>query len=555
MLTRRDLRNWLCVATLSWLTFALLASNLRAATYSRLNVTEDTSYGSLASGSDITAALQEAASGMKPASVGGHFRNLFCPPGVWEISDTVTFSFRAGGKFLGEGPTDPEISSDKEGIGTVFKWTGPDDGRPMFKFTGTEYELGDWTMWADGYDNAVGMAWGKPNGLSGLGTGKSQHRPIRFEGFDKCIRLRIPGQDRDENVDNLIFDVIEAENCNIIMEMNSNQNMDIWVQKLHASNCTYGFYAAGGGHLHVGHSLWTYGSQTALYIPAAAAVTWTNGKYTFDHLKVDDQSNNDFTFCETHIEYNHQVHLGHAIISPTAFSGNFATISGRGVLTIDHCSGSFKTITGVIKDGVTPVCILGDSFMQQATEDIFAGDINYRIQDNTSWSNLWREDLPKRVFFQSQVYTAEDGAVGTRTWGGDQVRYGQPQTCRYDLQGLLVKHGKTIDDVSRATFQLKRNPRLPDALADFNKNSVDHPLQVSFAMEEVTVEDGSTESHLIVTATINTADYGTAGRKLRADVPYHESCSIMFAGDSVTTYELDQYPAVSRVTFEKDRVN
>lgn len=135
-----------------------------------------------------------------------------------------------------------------------------------------------------------------------------------------------------------------------------------------------------------------------------------------------------------------------------------------------------------------------------------------------------------------------------------EVRYGQPQTCRYDMQALLVKEGKVIGDITRATFNLKRRPGLPDELANYNKNSVDHPSQVSFAMEDVEVDGGGTESHLIVSAIVNTADFGTTGMLVRPDVTYYEGCSLMFSGDTVTTYELDTYPTDNQVKFLQDRV-
>lgn len=385
--------------------------------YSRFNVTEDTSEGSIASGGDLTAALQEAASGCRPAP--GHFRNLFCPPGVFEISDTVTFPYRSGGKFLGEGPTDPDISSDKQGVGTVFKWTGPDDGRPMFKFTGTNWEIGDWTMWASGYSNAVGLAWGRPTGADGLGTGKSWHRPMRFVGFNRAIQLREDG-DTILNCDNLYFDDIEAENCHTIVHMNSVNVMDIVVRKLHVSNCVYGFYVQGGGQLHLEHAMigYTNSSTTLLYIPADSNVADNNGKFVLECVKVDNQMGSDFTMVESHEMFTHQVHVAYALISPTLFDGNFATITGRCFMTLDCCQGSYKKITGVESDeNVTPTVLVTGCHAERPFSEVFLGDIRYRLQENVEWAVQWRDDSPGRdVYVDGTLYNPTAGASGAIVW-------------------------------------------------------------------------------------------------------------------------------------------
>lgn len=364
--------------------------------YARINPTADADNGGngdLTTGADITTALQYCASNYHTQG------NIQVPPGTWEISDTVTFPYRSGGKFLAEGTIDPTISADKKGQGTVFQWTGADDGRPMFRFTGTNWEVGDFTCYASGYSNAVAIGWRYPPGSGGLGlgTGKSWHRPLRFVGFDICLNV---GETTDPtggsagqefNCDNLYFESLEALNCGTIMRMGHVFVLDIHVRKVHAGNCTYGFYVQGGGGLHVGHSLWTIGTQTALYIPADADTTWKTGKYHFDHVKVDDQSDNNWTFCKSYLQYNHSIVLNDFVYSQAAFDGNFAEIGGRCVLHINNGTSSFKTITGSVLDGVTPIVIFGNSFLQQDVSTILAGAIRYRVKNCTSWSNFWRD--------------------------------------------------------------------------------------------------------------------------------------------------------------------
>lgn len=369
------------------------AAALSKEAYTPLDPTKDTPYGRFYEGEDITLPLQWAATNMKPISEGGHGRSIKMPPGTWRISEKITFPYRNGGKFLGAGCMDPTSNSAYWGVATVLQWTGADDGTSMLKFTGGKYEIGDFTCYASGYSNAKALAYGRPSGANGIGSGKSEFRPLHFIGFDVCVQLREDG-DHSNNTDNLIFDTIEATLCGTVIEMNGEFVFDIAINKMHIGVCDYGIYVKGGGHVHVAHALFTHPNEAALYIEANSLVTWKCGKYVFDNVKVDDQATSAWTFLKSYQKYNHQVHLNSAIISVNNYVGLFAHIEGRCVLTIGHCMGSFNKIEGAILDGVTPVCILNETMMQDTAAEMFDGDIKVRVRDCTEWSNNWRDPDP-----------------------------------------------------------------------------------------------------------------------------------------------------------------
>lgn len=371
--------------------------------YSLLDVTKDTPYGRFQTGDDLTAALQWAATNMKPVAEGGHGRGLTVSPGLWKISSRVEFPYRAGGKFLGEGTTDPTVSGDKQGVSTTFEWIGADDGTAMFKFRGTGYDIGDFTCYADGYSNAVAIAWGKTSGVAGLGTGKSWHRPLRFDGFNKSIELRVIGEDSNENVDNLYFHDLECENCDKLIEMNSTNVMDIHIRKVHISNTSYGIYipsSGGGGQLTIDQGLVTYGvPHTLLYIEDGADVGNNNGLFKLNNIKVDSQMFSNFTMVQCYNEAQCQFVVENCLISPDDVVGTFAVLSGRNILAILGGSASFNNITGYQGTGgnsaYTPKVIIDHALMEDLPDEIFAGDLQVRVANSTRTFNFpWVDPDP-----------------------------------------------------------------------------------------------------------------------------------------------------------------
>lgn len=491
---------------------------------------------------DITAAINECIAGISSTNrtTKLKYEDPYIPDGVYLISSKLTFPNRAGMSLRGAGAigeTESYIAEDTaggRGYRTVLKWDGAEDGT-MIEVQGKYVHLKD--LCFNGRTAAAATASTGIHVVKGtsLATGHGVWERLSFWNFND-YGVRFGSAVGTNNCEEIDFYNCDFYDCGVAGVYAQNQfafglrfNGCRVVQ-----GCPIFFWGAGGGK-----SVFNDCSVLTPNVTFLRTTQVTGGfglnssNYTINRIIIDNQASPGFKLIDGD-SYNLDVTVNDGVQSiledgEYVYTGEYVSVKGRSVVRFNGHRSNFNDMSGAYQEDYgTPVFIFNGcgGYAVDPRRQI-TGDYSVRqYACYNAVTGAMYDDYPPRTVSTQSVSTS-GAAIAEVTGGyGEQV-YGQPQLIVIDMQPILTKYTKTIEDVTEANVTLKFRQGISDTLADYDRNSTDDS-EVTYAMEDVTVADGSTESHLIVRATVPYGDFG--GSNIRASKTYYIGCGLTITG-------------------------
>lgn len=247
---------------------------------------------------ESTTAIQKA---IDESVKSGNRLEVVSPGTNYYISDTIEVPYVSGFNARGFGgrPTN-ELSSTHplRGACSQWTWTGPQDGRPMIRFTGCDVNFSNILL--SGFANrdqyirrtgeVVGMQITRGQPTGGIGTGKCGFPQIGCQWLDVGIQLAPRGAIGMGNIDNLTFGDSYFWGCKTCVEVNNEQSMGHQFRFVHNySNVEPTTFAKinAGGDLHILQG--EFISEVTVF--DLDNVGHNNGLFTASNLKFDNDAN------------------------------------------------------------------------------------------------------------------------------------------------------------------------------------------------------------------------------------------------------------------------
>lgn len=303
--------------------------------------------------------------------------------GVWQLSRPLTFWYKTGFMFVGEGMTSPTANNFHTGHATRIIYTGPAAEFGLC-FRGAHGIIGNFIFEDPNAALKTAILFTRPDGSQGIGSGKHRCLPMSFLNCQTGVQM---GEHVEtHNCDNCSFEWLEGDKCGSIYRSVTKQAMDNRIAHLVVRKCNRGVVMEGG-NLVVHQGLVNQPNTTLCYCPPSKGMGPNNGQIVFNNLKIDTQALPGLQLVESENPSMIQFQFNGGQMPPR-FEGTLFSLVGANSLTCRGFRSSYATITGKSDRGWGTPTILIESTMLLTWDDPatwFDGD--YHAQVARCWTS------------------------------------------------------------------------------------------------------------------------------------------------------------------------